>query len=389
MNAPSAPRWTRDLRAGARLAGAGVLGVVDVVEAMHGRIARLAPAAGTTPDQPPRGITGFVYRRVRGTSMAVSALLDGALALLEATVPAGPRSDAAGARRDAVVSALNGVMGDALERTGNALAIPTELVTRLDIAPAPDLVVLVHGLCMNHLQWTRDGYDHGLALHAALGSTPVYARYNSGRAVAVNGAELAAALESFTARWPVPVRSITIVGHSMGGLVARAAVHHAQAAGMAWAQQLRAMVFLGTPHHGAVLERGGNWLHRVVGAAPYAAPLARLSGLRSAGITDLRFGNVLASDAAGERFALRDGRTPLPLPAHVPCFAVAGTLGAASAGDGLVTVDSALGRHRRRAMHLRIPPSHRHVARGVGHLQLLADRHVATQLVRWLAQPAA
>ncbi len=373
------------MRSGARIAGDGVVGVITIVEAMHGRIARLAPAPGAAPDLPPGGITGFVYRRVRGTTRAVAALLDGALGTLEALVPARVQDDASGATRDAAISALNGVVGDYLERSGSPLAIPTELVTRSDIAPAGDIVVLLHGLGMNHLQWTRDGHDHGLALHAALGATPVYARYNSGRHVSTNGADLATELERLVASWPVAVRSITLVGHSMGGLVGRAVAHHAQAAGMTWVKFLRAMVFLGTPHQGATLERGGNWLHRVIAAAPYASPLARLSGLRSAGITDLRFGNVLPVDAAGQRFALRDQRPPLPLPAHVACHAVAGTLGGVSASDGLVTVESALGHHQRHGMNLQIPPAHRFVARGVGHLQLLADAGVAAQMVKWLS----
>ncbi len=239
-----------------------------------------------------------------------------------------------GPRRDALVAALNGVVGDHLERTGNPLAIRMQLLRRDDRfdaaqlpSPGSDVLLLIHGLCMNDRQWTRAGHDHGQALAQALGFTPVYARYNSGLHISTNGRELALQLEQLLQDWPVPVQTLTIIGHSMGGLVARSAVHQATQAGMAWPRQLRRLVFLGTPHHGAPLERGGNWLHRGLGLSSYAAPLTRLSGLRSAGITDLRHGNLLDEDWADSRFAQRDTRAALPLPAGVACYAVAGTLG--------------------------------------------------------------
>ena len=234
------------------------------------------------------------------------------------------------------MAALNGVLGDHLERTGNPLAIRMQLLRRDDRpgaaepSPAgPHVLLLIHGLCMNDRQWTRGGHDHGQALAQALGFTPVYARYNSGLHISTNGRELALQLEQLLRDWPVPVQTLTVIGHSMGGLVARSAVHQAAQAGMAWPERLRHLMFLGTPHHGAPLERGGNWLHQGLGISSYAAPFTRLSGLRSAGITDLRHGNLLDEDWADGRFASRDTRAVLPLPAGVACYAVAGTLGPA------------------------------------------------------------
>jgi len=241
---------------------------------------------------------------------------------------------------------------------------------------------------MNEQQWTRKGHDHGMALAQALGATPVYLRYNSGRHVSENGAELAALLEQTAAEWAVPLREIAIVGHSMGGLVARSAVHQATGAGMAWTRLLRHMVFLGTPHHGAALERGGNWLHTVLGVSPYLAPFTRLARLRSDGITDLRHGNVLASDWQAGPYLHRDTRTVAALPAGVACYAIAGALaspGAAKAlGDGLVSVESALGRHTRPTHDLRLPPRQTWVAPGVHHLDLLSDARVYRKLRGWL-----
>ena len=398
-----------DVRGGVRLVIDGVAGVTGMVEAMHGRIARRAPPLGFVADAPTTGITGLVYRSVRATTGLVGRSLDAALAGVQSMLQASLRTvpqEQAGPLRDAVVAALNGVLGDHLERTGNPLAIPLELRSRSrGTETGGHVLLLIHGLCMNDLQWMRGGHDHGQAL-AALGYTPLYLRYNSGRHVSANGHDLAVALEEAIRQWPVPVESIAIVGHSMGGLVARSAMHQAAQAGMAWPQRVRTLVFLGTPHHGAPLERGGNWLHRGLGISPYVAPFTRLSGLRSEGITDLRHGNLLEQDWKGGRFESRDARAAVPLPHGVHCYAIAGTLGpaqddgspdvprpsagaralaAAWLGDGLVPVASALGRHARRTRDLHIPPSHQWIAHGVDHLDLLASQAVFERLRRWLS----
>jgi hypothetical protein len=394
-NRPSRPRGiASDVRGAAKLAVDSVHGVVGIVEAMHKRIANVGPLRGGEADRPTTGITGLVYRSIRGTTGLVGGALDLALAGVQQALDAAAAKqpgDAASPRRDAVVAALNGVVGDHLARTGNPLAIPMTLVRHAEIEPRPHLLVLLHGLCMNDHQWLRNGLDLGPALAPALAASPVYLRYNTGRHISVNAREFAAALQRMVDDWPVPVTEITLLGHSMGGLVARSAVHHATYEGMAWRPLLRNMVFLGSPHHGAPLERGGNWLHRALGVAPYVAPLTRLSGLRSEGITDLRHGNLLDADWSGDRFGHRDARTPVPLPAGVNCYAVAGVLGEGLLGDGLVTVDSALGRHPRRSLHLALPRSHRWVVQGVSHLDLLGSPAEADQLRRWLsaARPAA
>jgi len=386
-----------DVRGMLRLTVDGIAGVTRIAEGLHASISRVAPPIGNVRERPARGIAGFVYRTVRAGSALIGQGLDGALAGIQALVqtPAGgAASDAPeSSKRQAIVSALNGVLGDHLERTGNPLAIDMALL--VPPSPGPRLLLLVHGLCMNDAQWTRDGHDHGQALQQALGCTPVYVRYNSGRHVSSNGAELAARLEQLVANWPVPLESIAIVCHSMGGLVARSAVHQATQAGLVWPRHLRQMVFLGTPHHGAVLERGGNWVHATLGISPYLAPFARLSGLRSDGITDLRHGNVVKSDWQGGKFTQRDARTAVPLPAGVACYAVAAIMGQGAAGqllgDGLVSVDSALGRHARTSHDLHIPASRTMVVRALNHMELLSSAAVYRKLRQWLAaaQPAA
>eukprot|EP01031_Cornospumella_fuschlensis_P045637 gene45637-55858_t len=257
--------------------------------------------------------------------------------------------------REAVVAALNGVLGDYLVTTTNPLATPMSL--RVAGPATGRVVVLAHGLCMNDLQWTHttatgEVRSHAHAL-AAVGYTPVYVRYNTGLHTSDNGAALAAELEQLVAHWPVPVTDITVLAHSMGGLVTRSAVQQAGAANPAWLQVLKNIVFLGTPHHGAPLERAGNWVDVILGATPYSRPFAKLGQLRSAGITDLRHGHVLDDDSQGrgrfgtaERRAdtssdapprgawrsqgwgqgFHDHRVPLPLPEGVACFTVGATL---------------------------------------------------------------
>jgi pimeloyl-ACP methyl ester carboxylesterase len=257
--------------------------------------------------------------------------------------------------------------------------------------PTGRLLVLVHGLAMNDLQWARQGHDHGQALARDLGYTPVYLHYNSGRHVSQNGREIAALLDELIADWPVPVQELVIVGHSMGGLVARSAC--SVGAGRPWMAALSKLVFLGTPHHGAPLERGGRLVDALLGASPYAAPFARLGKARSAGITDLRFGNLQDADwqHRDRHGQTRDDRQPTPLPKGVSCYFVAattadqaGSLRSATLGDGLVPLHSALGEHPDPALALQVPKSRRLVVTSANHWDLLNRQDVYEQLRHWL-----
>ena len=176
----------------------------------------------------------------------------------------------------------------------------------------------------------------------------------------------------------------------MGGLVSRSACHYAEVAGHAWRRKLGKLLCLGSPHHGAPFERGGHWVDVLLGVSRYAAPLARLGQIRSAGVTDMRFGNVLDDDWEGrDRFG-HDGdrRTPLPLPAGVDCYAIAATSatapGVALASDGLVPVDSALGRSDTRSFRSCFRSRTSGSRCGAAHLDLLDRADVYATICRGL-----
>ena len=359
----SAPRdHAGDLRASARLVVDATCGVVDVVEGVH-------TAIGAVPV-----ITPFVYQAIRGVTGFVGAWIDTLIAPLAPLLG----ESAPSRQREAVLAALNGVIGDHLEATRSPLAIAMALRPPLGpLRRSGTLLVLVHGSCLCDLQWTRNGHDHGCALAQDLGWTPTYVHYNSGRHVSANGHDLAELLE----RESRGFSDIAVLAHSMGGLVARASIRAAEGAGHDWRHKLRALVTLGTPHHGAPLERAGNLLETLLGVTKYSAPLRALGYIRSAGVTDLRFGNVVEADwRARDRFAHgADPRTPTPLPEGVQCHAIAATTravleGGARGGDGLVPVDSALGEHPDAAFALSF--TGRYVVPGQNHLDLLSSQEV-------------
>jgi pimeloyl-ACP methyl ester carboxylesterase len=238
------PIRTSDLRGLTRLGVDAVIGVTDLVEAMHHTITQRAGIVGKPPPGRTKGITGFVYRAVRGTTKLAGKGLDLMLDRLAGpATPSGPPN----ARREALLAIVNGLWGDHLAETVNPLAIPMALrigghpltLSRESLAaafpqPGRRLLVLLHGLCMNDLQWSRNGHDHGAMLAREGGFTPLYLHYNSGLHVSRNGRALAELLEALLARWPEPVDELVLLGHSMGGLVARSALHHALTTGQAW-----------------------------------------------------------------------------------------------------------------------------------------------------------
>ena len=395
-----------DLVGYSRLAVAATVGLTSLVEAMHRNIAGPPSVDGDARSGRTAGITGAVYSSVRGATTLVGGGID---ALLAGVVPMLGQSGFS-PDRDALLAALNGVIGDYLADTDNPLAISMCLRRDgkpLDIRNEPltaaipgasgKLLVLVHGLSMNDLKWKREGHDHGEALARDLGYTPVYVHYNSGLHTSTNGRALDELLEVLVERWPVPLEEFVMIGHSMGGLVSRAAYHYGTLANHRWTRKLRKLIFLGTPHHGSPLERGGNLLEYLLQLNRYSNPLARLGKIRSAGVTDLRYGNLLDEDwQSRDRFRIAgDMRRPVPLPKDVRCYAMAVTtserpdsIRSVVLGDGLVPVGSALGLHSDPKRTLLFAKSRQWVGYGMRHFDLLSHPAVYKVIKKWVASPS-
>jgi pimeloyl-ACP methyl ester carboxylesterase len=380
-----------------------------MVEGVHGAVyRRIGLSAGAVPGRT-RGLTGWVYRSIEEVTGWVGHSTDQALASWEVMLDPAHSASPSTPQREVALAALNGVMGDRLAALDNPLACTMGLWIdgqRLELQHAmvlpdarPTVVLMLHGLCMNELQWSRPSADHGTLNHGdalahALHATPVYLRYNSGLHISDNGRQLAALLDGLQKSWPLPLTKLVVLAHSMGGLVARSALEIAQQQALPWVQTLQQIVFLGTPHQGAPLERAGHWLHTLLGSTPYSAPFTALARLRSAGITDLRYGYVRDQDwQDGDRFGDgHDHRTPFPLPAAVECYALAATLAAHRGrlaerllGDGLVPLRSALGQHEQKEFDLQFPANRQAVVYRTGHLALLSSQVVQAQLLKWLA----
>ncbi|EWM12161.1 hypothetical protein KUTG_02465 [Kutzneria sp. 744] len=347
-------------------------GVVGLVSRTHRAI-----AAPVLP-----AISGFVYGCVDAGVTIAGAVADLALTATGVGRHYHPLQATVVGRRAA--AALNGAVGDSLTGRYAALATPMRLrhqgadlpTTALaDRYPHPSrhVIVMIHGLVENEEWWQHgdaaDRTDFGRRLTEDLGASVLYVRYNSGRSVTENGQELAALLADVTADWPVPVERLSLIGHSMGGLVARSAVRHAVAGRLAWLPALGEVVCLGTPHQGSDVERAAELVGRALGWFSESAPLAALFTLRSTGIKDLRHG--LPADSH-------------PAPSGRQLFVAAtlaldpGSWRGRLFGDLLVTPASATDPTQE---------ADRHTFGGISHSALLRHPRVYAELRRWLSDP--
>lgn len=281
-----------------------------------------------------------------------------------------PVGEEAPGRLEATLSLLNAIVGDHLRRRSNALEIrfglyhhnrplPCErdAIARAHPGATGKLCVLVHGLGVNEGIWSFPDdrrLSYGSLLERDLGFTPFQFRYNTGLHVSENGQALAQVMDALVRCYPVEVREIALIGHSMGGLVVRSACEVARAGGQRWLKHLAHAFYLGSPHRGAPLERFGNvvaWTLRAVGIA-HTTAVADLIDTRSAGIKDLRFANLVSADWEGRDpdALLENTCTAIPLVPGVAHHFGVGGLGAHERhvvtrvlGDALVSVSSATG----------------------------------------------
>ena len=315
-----------------------------------------------------------------------------------------------GKKVEAALAILNGAIGDYLARTGNGLATETVLVPRLGAeplrldaealavaypAPSRRIALFVHGLMCSETIWEMaDGTDYGRGLAQDLGYSPAYVRYNSGLAIAENGARLSALLDRLAESFPGPIDEIVPIGYSMGGLVVRSACHVARLEKRRWLSLVRRAIYVGTPHRGAPLERMGRTVAKVLRSIddPYTRLVGQLADLRSDGVKDLGDADLRHEDRGPEarRVRLRDPRHPVPLLPEIQHFLVAGSLSddnvparlAALFGDALVSVRSATDGLVDPTRDV-LPPSHVKILQGRSHLMLANDPQVYDVIREW------
>ncbi len=390
--------------AAADAAGAGLAGIVGIIRDTQAAVlrrveGRLPPSSGAVTGSQ-RAVADGVYSVVE----AAHRHLPGVVARVWTTVSP-PATESSSPRERAAQAVANGFWGDRLESEHAPIAIPTAV--RVDGADVPTdahslaaafpsatghLVLFVHGLAEDETCWQRPhehlegGYGDRLR---GSGLTPVDIRYNSGLRISENGRRLASLVDGLVSGWPVPVESLSFVGHSMGGLVARSACHAGEDAGSAWVTRVHAVVTLGTPHHGAPLEKAVHVVEWLLRRTPEGEPLSRPLRSRSVGITDLRFGAVTDEDLSHPERLLHDGRTHPPLLSHVTYYWVAASLSpdpdhpwGRLLGDGLVRYPSASGTGRTRDLGL--DPANGMRVGGVSHLGLLNHPDVDERLTAWL-----
>ena len=328
-----------------------------------------------------RGVFAGLGLGTRAIGMGATALVGRTDAPALSTTPRG----------SALIAAVTGLRGDALEAEGSPLCEP--MAVRVGGEPVPldadslrhafpdagsRVVVFVHGLMTTEFSWSigrREPYGDRLARE--IGCTPVYVRYNTGRHISENGRSLSELMERLVDAWPVDVAQVALVGHSMGGLVARSACHYAALDGLRWSEAVRHVFCLGSPHLGADIEKGAfaNFLRR-----------------RSSGIRDLRQGSLVDEDWRDcDPDALRGAACAevLLLEGATHCFVSAAITRSERnplgrlLGDTLVLVPSASGRSRTR----RIPFEDEHGMHlgAATHFTLLNHPAVYERLLDWLS----
>jgi pimeloyl-ACP methyl ester carboxylesterase len=395
-----------ELRALARLGfeelGAAMSGIGGVHKGIAQRVFRAVGPQGASVRMIHDGISGGVYAGLKTASAVLGTGADALLGRREAGEDQPLSSHPKGAL---ALAALNGLIGDRLEREGSPLHVPLAVRHKgLLVPPEPDavaeafpdatprIVVFLHGLMETEHAWRYGGEEtYGARLERDIGATPVEIRYNTGLHVSENGRSLADELEALFAAWPTRVDRIALIGHSMGGLIARSACHQAVERGDEWVRKVRHVVSLGTPHMGAPLEEAVHVAAAGLAALPETRPFGNFLRRRSAGIRDLRRGSLVDEDwqdrdpdalraAACREIPLLDGAT------H--CF-VAATVTRSDRhpvgrliGDWLVLKSSASGRSRARRIPFRDEDG-LHVG-GAHHLALLNHPAVYERLRGWL-----
>ena len=408
---------TQDLSGLCQLSTDAIHKTTQVVEAQHSRLDILSTLLFTDrgTDKVRNPIAAMIYNSIYNINSFVGNSLEYIVLQLEPLLEykekyhGVPTTTTTPHRIEIVIAILNGIVGDYLHSQDNPLQIhmqwrslssdkineddddnDEEVEGRTNPANAQQkqqkkqmqkpkkkhYLLLIHGSCASPHDWWQQGHNHGIALAAALNNMePLFLHYNTGLHISENGKLLSQSIQQLVneqrrlltmeekddASSDSMIR-ISIIGHSMGGLVARSACYYASQQqddkrpwsvsleSPSWIHHLHHLITLGTPHHGAILEQGGKLVDSVLGAHRFTEPISWLTKIRSAGVMDLGYGNIRDEDWSRDREnyddkevdkensqrknrALIDNRRPTPLPSKVHCLAIAAVLGDANASS--------------------------------------------------------
>jgi pimeloyl-ACP methyl ester carboxylesterase len=377
------------------------VGVTDLVEEMHKQVVHPPFLPSTSIQKLITKIAGFTFSNIRWSTKMIGNSVSKILKHITPAIGNIKSSD----KKEVLLSVLNGVIGDHLEEKENPLKIDMQFryqskAIQIDSESLKEtypkingkILLMIHGSCMSDIQWNRKNHNHGEILSEKLDKTPIYLNYNSGKHISTNGKELNKNLQKLIENWPVPVEEIVIIAHSMGGLLTRSVLYYAGQNENNWTKHLKKVAFLGTPHHGSHVERMGNYLDLILESVPYLKPFARLGKIRSAGVTDLRYGNLIDEDwqHIGRFERKGDQRKHIQLPNKIEFFAVAAVIGKKITGstrifgDNLVDVKSALGKHKKTEKSLHFKEDTILIVYENNHLDLLSNSEILEKLKIWL-----
>lgn len=384
-----------------QLATIGVLEVTEIIESLHSELV-LRPLGRFNEDHLnrwQRGITRQFYNGMRYLVQHVGSGVTNTNARLSRKALKQYNDKVLPDSLKQVVNVINGMIGDHLVTNNNALAVPMMIYDRYGQPQSKKLsgrvVLLCQGLCLSYLSWhpcEADSLGENIAL-AQPETTVLYLDYNTGKRISQNGRQLSRKLQQLVDNNP-DITQIDLVGYSMGGLVSRSALFYAEQDRLDWINRVGNLITLGTPHQGAVLERISYYVLHIIGEFPFAASLSKMGNIRSTGIIDLRHGCIRDEDwqYLKQRDVLPDEfRHPTKLPNHIRTYLIAGTIvegiydskASNLVGDGLVTIDSALG-EASESHALYVPEGRKAIFYGVNHFNLQYDKRVHTQVIRWL-----
>jgi pimeloyl-ACP methyl ester carboxylesterase len=314
-------------------------------------------------------------------------------------------------------AAINGLIGDRLEQEESPLAVKMALRlphrdvdrTRASIQEAfehttPRLAIFIHGLCETEEAWwhgTKADPDaegprprtYGQKLRDDLEFSPLYLRYNSGLHISENGRRLSWLLEELCREWPREVEEVSLIGHSMGALIARSACHEAADADRRWVRNAKHVICLGAPNTGSWLEKAVNVGGAAFKRVPETKPFVDFLELRSDGIRDLRFGYLRDEDwlDRDRDEPLRNHSAPLAPVPGVGYHFVSGGLTASERHPLAALVGDVLVRKASAAAPIG-PDGNPHGdskhVQGASHFHLLNHPQTYEYIRDWLSRPA-